>query len=298
MAGSSLARGQAKNQLPRMLSIEIELLILNISKAIMESVKISLADAAKARGCSIDYLLALAEAGQIDVYARIGPYSGEFKNQHGEPPSITEAYAIRMLGASDPEKRPRFRFEEPPAADLRPLVLTGLMTVGEPAYTTLLRHEVAILRTGKAVAVRVLREPGAENGVRFPFSGDEEFLLHLTEPQLVGVDQLCVIEAPQPVPTVPVTKPVSRAAAQDAAILAEIRILGWNPQAMPVFPQGMRGARGRAYASMKARDAARGIFSSQQVFDAAWQRMRNAGEICDAEPIPFEPQKKRGAPGG
>lgn len=264
----------------------------------MESVKIGLADAANARGCSIDYLLALAEAGDIDIYARIGPYSGEFKNLRGEPPSITEANANRVLGAPDAGKRPRFPFEAPPAADFAPLALNGLMTVGEPAYTTLLRHEVAILRTGKAVVVRVLREPGAENGVRFPFSGDEEFLLHLTEPQSVGVDQLCVIEAPQPVPTVPVTEPVSRAAAQDAAVLTEIRLLGWNPQAMPVFPQGMRGARGRAYASIQARDSSRRIFSSQQVFETAWQRLRNAGEICDSEPTPVEPQKKRGLPGG
>jgi hypothetical protein len=136
----------------------------------MEPVKIGLADAAKARECSIDYLLALAEAGQIDIYARIAPYSGEFKNHRGEPPSI-----------ADPRHGK--------------LVLSGLTTGGAPGYTTLLPHEAAILRTGKAVAVRVLREPGAENGVRFPFSGDEEFLLHLTEPHPVGIDQVCIDEA-------------------------------------------------------------------------------------------------------
>jgi len=264
----------------------------------MESVKIGLADAAKARGCSIDYLLALAEAGQIVLYARIGPYSGEFKNHRGEPPSVSQEYAIRTLGAPDARKAPGFPFEAPPASDFSPLALTGVMTVGEPAYTTLLRHEVAILRTGKAVTVRVLRESGSESGVRFPFSGDEEFLLHLAEPQLVGVDQLCVIEGPQPVQTVPVTKPVPRAAAQDAAILHEIRLVGLNPQAMPISPQGMPGARTRVYASMQERDAARGLFSTREVFDAAWQRLRNAGEICDGEPTPVAPQKKRGAPRG
>jgi hypothetical protein len=171
------------------------------------------------------------------------------------------------------------------------------MTVNEPAYTILLRHEIAILRTGKPVAVYVLREPGSEGGVRFPFSGDEEFLLHLTEPQLVGIDQLCVIEGMQPV-QVSVTKPVPRAAAQDAAILTEIRLLGWDPQAMPVFPRGMPGARSRAYTSMQNRGVARGIFLSPEVFDTAWQRLRKAGQICNAEPTLVEPQKKRGVPGG
>jgi hypothetical protein len=264
----------------------------------MESVKIGLADVAKARACSVDYLLALAEAGQIVVYARIGPYSGEFKNKRGEPPLISQAYAIGVLGAFDTGMRPRFPFDAPPAAASSPLALAGPITVGEPAYTTLLPHEVAILRTGRAVAVRVLREPGSENGVRFSFSGDEEFLLHLTEPQLVEVDQLCMIEGPQPVVTGPVRKPVPRAAAQDAAILDEIRLLGLNPKAMPISPQGMPGARARAYASMQDRDAARGVFSTREVFDAAWQRLRNADEICDAEPTLVEPQKKRGAPRG
>jgi hypothetical protein len=67
----------------------------------------------------------------------------------------------------------------------------------------LLPHEAAILRTGKALTVRVLREPGAENGVRFPFSGDEEFCLCLTEPQAIGVDQICLSEtAGAPVPLI------------------------------------------------------------------------------------------------
>lgn len=264
----------------------------------MEPVKISLADAAKTRGCSVDYLLALAEAGQIKLYGRIGPCAWEFKNRRGEPPSVTQAYASRVLGELDVRKPP-FPFEGPPAAECPPLVISGLTTVGEPTYTTLLPHEASILRTGKTVMVRVVHQPGDENGVRFPFSGDEEFCLHLTEPQEVGVDQVCMIEGPPAMAPTPVQKPVPRSVAQDEAIVAELLALGLNPQALPVAEAGLAGVRAKVYASMDGRDAqrTRSIFSSQKVFETAWQRLRNAGTIRDAAPTPAAPQKKRGAPG-
>lgn len=240
----------------------------------MEPVKISLADAAKQRGCSVDYLLALAEAGQIRVYARIGPHSGEFKNRCEEPPFVTDACGGR-------------------------LPMSGQITVREPAYTTLLPQEAALLRTGNPVPVWVVREPGAESGVRFPFSGEDEFCLHLTERQLVGVDQVCVIEEAETVPTSALQKPVQRAAAQRTAILAEIRALGWNPQDLPLAPTGMPGARARVYQSMVERDkkATRAVFSSKQVFDTAWQRLRDEGAIAYA-PALGEPQKNWEGGGG
>lgn len=143
----------------------------------MQPVKISLAGAAT-NDRSVDYLLALAEAGHLQIYGRIGPYSGEYKNQRGEPPCVRDARHGN-------------------------LEISGPVTVREPVYTMLLQHEAAILRTGEAVAVYVVRQPGAENGVRFPFSGDEEFSLYLTEPQQISRDQVFVDEArlaPGPLP--------------------------------------------------------------------------------------------------
>jgi hypothetical protein len=235
----------------------------------MEPVKISLADAAKSRGCTIDYLLALAEAGHITIFARLGPFSATLENRRGEP--------VRLVDTSG-----------------TPLTMSGPQTRGGTIYTTLLDVEAGLLRSGKQVTVRVVREEGAENGVRFAFLSDEEYLLHLTEPQTIGIEQICINDesvAPGPVeessttePTAAVLKPIQRSAAQDAAILSEIRALGLNPQAVQTARPGKRAARATVRDSMMKRDpnGFGSIFSSNKVFETAWQRLRDTGQICDS----------------
>lgn len=131
----------------------------------MEPVKIRLTDAAKNRECSVDYLLALAAAGRIDIFARIGPYSAVFKDRRGKLMPIAD-----VRGGAVP--------------------VMGVFKMGGFSFTTLLPYEAAMLGAGQLVTVCFVREEGAENGVRFPYLGDEEYLRELTEPQTIGIDQV------------------------------------------------------------------------------------------------------------
>ena len=121
----------------------------------MQSIKVSLADMASQKGCTKDFLLALAETEQIDLLARIGPFSAEFRDRHDNP-----------------------------------VPAPSTLTRGSPSYTVLLPHEVAALRNGQDVTIRVVRDEGAENGYRLLPEQEEECLYWLLEPQTIGIDQV------------------------------------------------------------------------------------------------------------
>jgi hypothetical protein len=108
------------------------------------------------------------------------------------------------------------------------------------------------------------------------------------------IPSLPLHKAPPPVPaaapaspadTLPdsaqqVQAPFSRADAQDAAILAEIVRLGYNPLALPRADAGKRGVKAPIREILT--ETRKDIFMSVNVFDEAWQRLRNNNQICDA----------------
>lgn len=70
---------------------------------------------------------------------------------------------------------------------------------------------------------------------------------------------------------VPAVAPVSRARAQELAILTELRELGFDPLALPPTPPGKPSP---------AKQAAKSALSySDRVFEKAWQRLRDSGQI-------------------
>ena len=71
--------------------------------------------------------------------------------------------------------------------------------------------------------------------------------------------------------------PVQRSAAQDDAILNAIRAAGYDPIAMPVNEPGMPGPK----AAIRAAVASNPMFSGTTVFDKAWDRMLQRGDIAD-----------------
>jgi hypothetical protein len=76
-------------------------------------------------------------------------------------------------------------------------------------------------------------------------------------------------------------KPVSRGAAQDAAILEALRGIGIDPAAIPIPPAGKNGIKAQVRAEMnKLKD----VFVSNKVFENAWQRLREQGDIRDEKP--------------
>lgn len=80
----------------------------------------------------------------------------------------------------------------------------------------------------------------------------------------------------EPAPVVPLdVGPVQRSASQDAAILHQIVILGYDPMALPQNKQGKPGVK-RA-----VRDALRENqqFVGVTVFDKAWERLSARGDI-------------------
>ena len=126
----------------------------------MANVKINLEDAAKSRGCSVDYLLGLAEEGQLTLFARIAPFTSTLANYR------------REKGTS-----PR------------------TLAVGAPTtYTVLIEPEVAFLRHTKQWTVEMLRQEGDENGVFIPSVSSEYLFYWLDKPQTIGLEQICVNE--------------------------------------------------------------------------------------------------------
>lgn len=65
----------------------------------------------------------------------------------------------------------------------------------------------------------------------------------------------------------------SRHRQQEAAILSELRKRGYEPQALPKPPAGKSGAKSEIRAALPD--------MTRSVFDAAWERLRSAGDIAD-----------------
>lgn len=72
-------------------------------------------------------------------------------------------------------------------------------------------------------------------------------------------------------------RPMQRSAAQDAAILAAIRSAGHDPQSVPVNEPGKPGVKA-AIREVLGRER---LFVGTTVFDKAWERLRQQGEIAD-----------------
>lgn len=83
----------------------------------------------------------------------------------------------------------------------------------------------------------------------------------------------------EPQPSENPIKPVSRGAAQDAAILEAIRSQGHDPLKLPKPDAGKSGVKAdvRALCCLNRKD----VFQSKGVFDDAWQRLRAEKKIRD-----------------
>jgi hypothetical protein len=84
------------------------------------------------------------------------------------------------------------------------------------------------------------------------------------------------VAAPNQVITI---KPIQRTAAQDAAILAEIKQLGFDPLSLPKPERGKSGVK--AQIRSKLTKEKKDVFISIRVFNDAWQRLRKEGKIRD-----------------
>lgn len=73
--------------------------------------------------------------------------------------------------------------------------------------------------------------------------------------------------------------PISRSRAQDAAILAEIRICNHDPLKLPKAPAGKPGVKAEIRKRLILQTD---IFVSRKVFEDAWQRLRDHDDIRDA----------------
>ena len=70
-------------------------------------------------------------------------------------------------------------------------------------------------------------------------------------------------------------KPLQRTAAQDDAILCEIKKQGYNPLALPKNPAGKPGVKAAIRAAL-ARDS---LFVGSKIFDKAWERLTTQADI-------------------
>ncbi|WP_423681747.1 hypothetical protein [Undibacterium sp. WLHG33] len=122
----------------------------------MESIKISLADAAQKRGCSADYLLALAEAEQLDVFARLQPFTAKM----GTYPHKTDIYDNQTRSTATHE------------------------------YTTLLPAQIQALRAGRQIEIKVMRPEDFENGYSILSLSEEPLLYWLDNPQQIGIESI------------------------------------------------------------------------------------------------------------
>lgn len=122
----------------------------------MESIKISLADAAQKRGDSVDYLLALAEVEQLDVFARLQPFTAKL----GMYPHKTDIYDNQTRSTATHE------------------------------YTALLPAQIQALREGRQIEIKVVRPEGFENGYSIPSLSEELLLYWLDNPQQIGIESI------------------------------------------------------------------------------------------------------------
>jgi hypothetical protein len=70
-------------------------------------------------------------------------------------------------------------------------------------------------------------------------------------------------------------KPVSRWAAQETAILQKLKELDYDPQALPQHKAGKAGVK----AAVKKALGAKGLWAHPSVFDKAWKRLSDNGDI-------------------
>jgi hypothetical protein len=94
-----------------------------------------------------------------------------------------------------------------------------------------------------------------------------------------GPDELNGRTPPETTEAPKAASPISRARAQDAAILAEIRICNHDPLKLTKAPAGKPGVKAEIRKRLKQRTD---IFVSSDVFDDAWQRLRDQADIRDA----------------
>jgi len=100
-------------------------------------------------------------------------------------------------------------------------------------------------------------------------------------PELVAMAQKRKAQAQLPADSKPTAiKPVQRAPAQDAAIIAAIRAKNIEPKKIPKAPSGKPGLKAEIRKDIL--QTHKDIFSSNGVFNDAWQRLRSSGEIIDA----------------
>lgn len=71
-------------------------------------------------------------------------------------------------------------------------------------------------------------------------------------------------------------KPLQRTAAQDAAILCEIKKLGHDPMALPKNPDGKPGVK----AAVRTALLSHSLFKGSTVFDKAWERLTARADIA------------------
>lgn len=100
-------------------------------------------------------------------------------------------------------------------------------------------------------------------------------------PELVAMAQKREAQAQLPADSKPTAiKPVQRAAAQNAAIIEAIRAKNIEPKKIPKAPSGKPGLKAEIRKDIL--QTHKDTFSSNGVFDDAWQRLRSSGEIIDA----------------
>jgi hypothetical protein len=78
-----------------------------------------------------------------------------------------------------------------------------------------------------------------------------------------------------PVPESSKTRPVQRGTAQDAAILAALTGLGYDPLNLPKNPAGKPGVKAAVRAAL-LKDK---LFTGPSVFNSAWERLTGHGDI-------------------
>lgn len=99
-----------------------------------------------------------------------------------------------------------------------------------------------------------------------------------TEPESSDVKNKDSLSMPMPI-AVSIAVPVQRSAVQDIAILAELKRLGVNPLEIPENPPGRPGVKAVVRISLKSNK----FFYGNTIFDKAWLRLKNAGDIVIIE---------------
>ncbi len=153
-------------------------------------------------------------------------------------------------------------------------------------------HLLAVISNHRAITWHREPHPPAGNEPASPLeqwqteelarqTGDavKQYAAYLPEREAAALLAVCTSAvAPAPAER---NKPMLRSAAQDAAILEEIRHQGYDPRVLPKAPAGKRGVKADIRAAcLDHKDT----FQSDGVFDAAWQRLRDQSQISDSNP--------------